>query len=183
MHLHGLIVRHLVMASLLFVFFLLPRSSYGELDSASYALTRGVSARIATLPPPSIGTRETYFLNIRDRDVITSPFRVIFGATGVGIAPAGVDEANTGHHHLLIDTALPLDLSKPIPFSDKYVHFGNGQTEAILNLAPGYHTLQLLFADHAHKPLFKTESGSEIVLYSRKITVLVEAPQPKSPSH
>ena len=133
-----------------------------------------MSARIATLPP-EIGSREVYFVNLKDKDVVRSPFRVVFGATGVGIAPAGVVKPDTGHHHLLIDTGLPLDLKKPIPFAEnKYVHFGGGQTEAVLELGPGQHTLQLLFADHDHKPVFKTKSGSEIVLYSRKLTITVE---------
>jgi hypothetical protein len=57
----------------------------------------------------------------------------------------------SGHHHLLINTSLPLDIAKPLAFSEKYVHFGKGQMETVLNLAPGIHKLRLLLADYEHK--------------------------------
>jgi len=133
----------------------------------------GKSARIPTLPTEP-GKMETYFVNIKDGDVVRSPFRVIFGLIGLGVAPAEIAKPRTGHHHLLIDTPLPLDLTKPIPFSDKYRHYGGGQTETVLELPPGKHTLQLVFADKDHRPLFKLENGSEVVVHSRKITITVE---------
>ncbi len=71
----------------------------------------------------------------------------------MGVAPAGVQIENTGHHHLFIDTELPSDLTKPIPaVPDKIVHFGKGQTETTLTLTPGKHTLQLLLGDSTHTP-------------------------------
>jgi hypothetical protein len=86
-----------------------------------------------------------------DGEAVTSPVRVVFGLAGAGVAPAGVVKADTGHHHLLIDTpAPPLDL--PIPADAVHVHFGGGQTETTVMLAPGRHTLQLLFADELHVP-------------------------------
>lgn len=137
------------------------------------------SARITTLPTEP-GKLETYFINIKNGDVVASPFRVIFGVTGFGIAPAGVNKEDTGHHHLLVDSTLPADLSKPIPFSEKYAHFGKGQTETVLDLPPGKHTLQLLFADHEHKPMFKTKWGNMVVVHSRKIEITVIDPAAKS---
>jgi hypothetical protein len=77
--------------------------------------------------------------------------RVVFGLSGAGVAPAGIAKADTGHHHLLIDTpAPPLDL--PVPADAAHVHFGGGQTETTVALAPGRHTLQLLLADELHVP-------------------------------
>jgi Domain of unknown function (DUF4399) len=67
------------------------------------------------------------------------------------VAPAGIDKPNTGHHHLLIDTKLP-PLDDPIPNDFNHLHFGAGQTEAIVTLAPGRHTLQLLLGDENHVP-------------------------------
>ena len=64
----------------------------------------------------------------------------------MGVAPAGIDKANTGHHHLLIDTKLP-SLDEPIPNDFNHLHFGAGQTEAIVNLPLGTHTLQLVLGD------------------------------------
>ena len=59
-----------------------------------------------------------------DGEVVKSPFKVWFGLRNMGVAPAGVDKPNTGHHHLLIDVELP----------------------------PGRHTLQLLMGDKDHLP-------------------------------
>jgi len=69
----------------------------------------------------------------------------------MGVAPAGIDKPNTGHHHLLIDTKIP-PLDEPIPNDFNHLHFGAGQTEAIVTLSPGRHTLQLLLGDENHVP-------------------------------
>lgn len=96
---------------------------------------------------------EVYFVNVRDGDTVTSPFTVVFGARGVGIAPAGVEHPATGHHHLLIDVNVDEALlSQSLPSDDNHRHFGGGQTEFTLDLAPGEHTLQLLMGDHNHVP-------------------------------
>ena len=70
---------------------------------------------------------------------------------GMGVAPAGVDVHNTGHHHIVIDAQTP-DLDKPIPADDHHVHFGGGQTEVTLELSSGPHTLQLVLGDRNHVP-------------------------------
>jgi hypothetical protein len=92
-----------------------------------------------------------YFVNLKNGDVVTSPVLVQFGLRGLGVAPAGVDKENTGHHHLLIDVA-EVDVNNALPMSDTIRHFGGGQTEARVELKPGTHTLQLLLADHNHIP-------------------------------
>ena len=92
-----------------------------------------------------------YFIEPTDGSTVSSPFRVLFGLHGMGVAPAGANHANTGHHHLLID-APDVHLDMPLPKSDQVRHFGGGQTETMLELAPGAHTLQLLLADYAHIP-------------------------------
>lgn len=91
------------------------------------------------------------FLNPRDGQVVTSPVKVVFGLEGMTVAPAGDPTPNSGHHHLLIDVAAP-DLGQPIPKDAQHVHFGQGQTEAEITLAPGQHTLQLLLGDTNHVP-------------------------------
>ena len=83
---------------------------------------------------------------------VKSPVTVVFGLRAPwGVAPAGIQIEGTGHHHLLVDAPLP-DVSKPIPKDDQHIHFGKGQTETVLKLAPGKHTLQLLLGDFAHVP-------------------------------
>jgi hypothetical protein len=75
----------------------------------------------------------------------------VFGLTGMGVAPAGTQKENTGHHHLLIDGPA-IDTAKPLPATDQVKHFGNGQTEATVELKPGKHTLQLVLGDWKHQP-------------------------------
>ncbi|MDB5822334.1 MAG: hypothetical protein JWR21_1038 [Herminiimonas sp.] len=79
------------------------------------------------------------------------PFRVWFGMRNMGVAPKGVKFPNTGHHHLLIDTDLP-DMNKEIPSDRNHLHFGAGETETMVELPPGKHTLQLLMGDDKHVP-------------------------------
>jgi ABC-type amino acid transport substrate-binding protein len=83
---------------------------------------------------------------------VKSPVTIVFGLKGMGIAPAGIKMDNTGHHHLLINTEVPADLSTPLPATEQIVHFGKGQTEVTLNLKPGKYTVQLLLGDYLHIP-------------------------------
>jgi hypothetical protein len=94
------------------------------------------------------------------------PFRVWFGLRNMGVAPKGAPKPNTGHHHLLINTDLP-PLDQEIPSDRNHIHFGAGQTETMIELPPGTHTLQLLMGDHNHMP-------HNPPVYSRKITVYVK---------
>ena len=100
---------------------------------------------------PSVEGASLYIVSPAHGEVVSSPVKVVFGLSGMGVAPAGTDRAKTGHHHLLIDTGLP-DLTRPIPADDKHRHFGGGQTEVVIELAAGEHSLQLLLADFAHTP-------------------------------
>ena len=111
----------------------------------------GVAAAADLPRSPAPKDVELYFISPKDGETVTSPVTVRFGLRGMGIAPAGVAMENTGHHHLLIDTdPPPSDL--PVPADARHVHFGKGQTEAQVTLAPGRHKLQLLLADHLHIP-------------------------------
>lgn len=93
------------------------------------------------------------------------PFRVWFGLRHMGVAPKGVAFNNTGHHHLLIDTELPA-AGEAIPSNRNYLHFGAGETETMLELPPGKHTLQLLMGDENHVPHVPP-------VHSKKITITV----------
>jgi hypothetical protein len=126
--------------------------------NVTWGLTLALAATLLSLAPASAQTPSppgatVYIINLKDGDTVTSPFKVQFGLTGMGIAPAGVEKPNTGHHHLLIDTTLtPDQLKAPIPSDPQHMHFGGGQTEAMITLPPGQHTLQLVLGDWSHVP-------------------------------
>ncbi|MGY8844995.1 MAG: DUF4399 domain-containing protein [Gammaproteobacteria bacterium] len=107
-----------------------------------------------------------YFINLQNDDKTPTTFVVQFGLKGLGIAPAGIQIPSTGHHHLLIDYPTLPNLKNPLGANDNIKHYGKGQTEAVLTLSPGKHTLQLVLGDHEHVPL------SPPVL-SEKITIEV----------
>ena len=113
---------------------------------------------------------KAYIVSPKSGAKVKSPVTVVFGLKGLGVAPAGVKFANTGHFHLLVDQALPADLSLPLPADDHTLHYGKGQTEATLDatkLPPGKHTLQLVMGDGSHVP-------HSPALVSKKITITVE---------
>jgi len=110
---------------------------------------------------------EVYIISPTDGSTVAQTFTVKFGVRGMNIAPSGIDAENTGHHHLLIDTSVLPDMTKPLQTTDKIRHFGGGQTETTVTLSPGIHTLQLLLGNYMHVP-------HDQPLMSDKITVLVE---------
>lgn len=105
------------------------------------------------VPPPDLQPT-AHFTNLKDGDVVQSPFVVKFGLALRGLVPAGATVGNAGHHHLLVNRPLPLDFKKPLPFTDQYIHFGKGQMETALDLPAGTYTLNLLLADQGHIPYF-----------------------------
>ena len=152
----------------------------GAATGAVHAQDQPKGGPVASPPGAAV-----YFIDIKDGATISTKPTIHFGLRGMGVAPAGSERANAGHHHLLIDTDLP-PLDQPIPNDFNHLHFGAGQTEAEVTLSPGEHTLQLLFADKDHIP-------HSPPLYSPKIRVRVveegaapaaaSAAPPPSPRH
>lgn len=113
---------------------------------------------IAGETPSEPGTT-VYFINLNDGDTVTGPVKVLFGLSGMGIAPAGIDAPKTGHHHIYLNRA-PFgegedgaeEADYGIPADENHIHFGGGQTETTLELPAGQHTLQLVFGDKDHIP-------------------------------
>ncbi len=118
--------------------------SLAALAAGSFAL-----AQIPKTPSPA--GAKVYFIQPRDGATVKSPVEVVMGLSGMGIAPAGIDSPDTGHHHVLIDVD-KLNPEVAVPADDKHRHFGRGQTETRLELAPGKHTLQLVLGDRNHVP-------------------------------
>jgi hypothetical protein len=97
---------------------------------------------------------KVFFVEPKNGAEISGPVKVVMGVQGIEIAPAGTEKPNTGHHHILIDTDVPTGemALAPLPADDHIKHFGKGQTETTLALAPGKHTLQLVVGDGRRCP-------------------------------
>ena len=136
--------------------------------ATGFLLLAAGSALAGETPAPAGAA--VYFITPQNGETVSSPVTVRFGLKGMGVAPAGVeDKPNTGHHHLLIDTATPAGdaLNEPLPADDHHKHFGGGQTEVTIDLTPGSHTLQLVLGDWSHIP-------HNPPVMSEKITVTVK---------
>ncbi|WP_284420371.1 MULTISPECIES: DUF4399 domain-containing protein [unclassified Bradyrhizobium] len=107
-----------------------------------------------------------YFISPSDGDTVKSPFWCRFGLRNMGVTHAGDSFSNTGHHHLLIDSDEPISPGEPIPQDRKHQHYGGGETEALIELPPGKHTLQLVMGDGMH-------FNFDPPLVSKKITITV----------
>jgi Domain of unknown function (DUF4399) len=162
------------------------RLRHGALTVATLAALIGpASAEEPTAPPattPPAATAQSdssqskapegaysYFVNLKNGDTVTSPFKVVFGLSpNMGVAPSGVEKPNVGHHHLLIDKTLTAEeMTQPITVDEQHIHFGKGQTEAMVTLPPGKHTLQLELGDWTHIP-FKPPVQSEVITITVK---------------
>jgi hypothetical protein len=131
------------------------RKPLQTLAAAAFLSLTGPSmtgAALAESPWPS--TARVYFIEPVNGAVVTGKVTVKFGLSGLGVAPAGVEKPTTGHHHLLVDTDAPTGakLDQPLPVDAHVKHFGGGQTETVLDLPPGRHTLQLMIGDASHIP-------------------------------
>ena len=124
--------------------------------AALFLLSPGPLQAGETPSPPGA---KVYFIDLADGDTVESPLTIRFGLAGMGVAPAGVDFENTGHHHLLVDRE-PIgegpegaeEFDYAMPADEHLIHFGGGQTETVLELPPGDHTLQLVLGDMNHIP-------------------------------
>lgn len=114
----------------------------------------------------AVASAEVFIISPKNGEKVSSPVEVIFGLKGMGIAPAGVNFPNSGHHHLLINLNELPDLKSGIPADANHLHFGKGQTQALIELDPGEHTLQLLLGDWMHVP-------HEVPVVSEKVKIFV----------
>jgi len=141
---------------------------------AATALTIAALPALAQERTPANPDARVYFATLEDGATVSGPVTVVFGLSGMGVAPAGVEREMTGHHHLLLNRVPYGDLETDTEFFDfgipgdaNHIHFGGGQTETVLELGPGTHTLQLLLGDVDHIP-------HDPVIVSEQITIVVE---------
>jgi hypothetical protein len=144
-----------------------PETNMRALTSLLLLLTVAI-AHAGPLPlTPAPAGAKVYFISPDADATVASPVTVRFGLSGIGVAPAGVVKENTGHHHLLVDVAELPAMDQPLPKDATHLHFGGGQTEATIELAPGKHTLQLVLGDTNHIP-------HDPPIVSEKITIEVK---------
>lgn len=124
-----------------------------------------VAPPLAAAEPAPPGAKAYIIWPKNGQTIPGGKFWLRMGLKGAGVAPAGVRKPGTGHHHLLID-ADPPPPGEPIPNNRNHLHFGNGQTETVLELPPGRHTLQLLLGDKEHVPFAPP-------VVSKRITITV----------
>ena len=140
---------------------------------ARSALLLGVLALLPTAAvPQGLSTPKDAYLYIispKDGATMSGPFWCVFGLRGMGITHAGEQFPSSGHHHLLIDVDDPLNPSEQIPQDKKHLHYASGQTQALIQLSPGQHTLQLVLGDARHFPFNPP-------LMSKKISITVKEP-------
>ena len=141
----------------------------GYIAAFGLSVVMGNAAVAETVQPHWPSGAKVFFVEPKNGAVISGPVKVVMGVKGIDIAPAGTEKPKTGHHHILIDTAAPTGEKAlaPLPADDNIKHFGKGQTETTLTLAPGKHTLQLLVGDGNHIPY-------DPALASEKITITVK---------
>lgn len=101
---------------------------------------------------PAPQAAKVYFISPKNGDTVRSPVKIVMGLSGMGVAPAGTDAPDTGHHHILVDASKLPAFDAPMPVDSTYRHFGKGHTETTLELPPGKHTLQLVLGDKNHIP-------------------------------
>lgn len=123
-----------------------------------------ILSTVAFARTPSPKSARVYIISPSSGESVSGMVTVKFGLQGMGVAPAGVDKKNTGHHHLLIDLKGLPALDKPIPSDKNHKHFGKGQTETTLKLAPGKHSLQLILGDKSHVPFDPPVISEKIVI-------------------
>jgi hypothetical protein len=126
----------------------------------------GAPAADASGRSPSPPGAKVWIIEPKDGATVKNPITVKFGVEGIKLVPAGTDEPDGGHHHLLIDTKIE-DYNAPIPADAQHIHYGKAQTEGTIELSPGKHTLQDVFADKNHIP-------HEPPVQSDVITITVE---------
>ena len=151
---------------------LLASAAFASPAKAQLTPSKALDGELLTHPwvvPPPNREAEAYFTNLKDGDRVTSPFVVRFGLSMRGLVPAGSSAGRAGHHHLLVNQSLPLDFTKPLPFTEQYIHFGKGQMETVLNLKPGSYQLHLLLADKGHIPYFVYSKPMHITVMQQSV--------------
>ncbi len=144
-----------------------PHTATVTTDSSEATQTAPSTAVDSSLISTSPDGADVFIMEPGDGATVSSPVTVKFGITNMTVAKAGDNQANSGHHHLLINLETLPPMDAPLPATDQIIHFGGAQTETVIELEPGQHSLQLLLGNYLHIPHDKP-------VLSKKITINVE---------
>jgi pyrimidine-specific ribonucleoside hydrolase len=89
------------------------------------------------------------FASPADGDHIAGSIAIQMAADGVTIEPAGEVHPDAGHFHVMVDTEC-VEAGAAIPKDGGHRHFGKGQSDSVLSLPAGEHTLCLQVGDGTH---------------------------------
>lgn len=112
--------------------------------------TMSMSSSVPGMPAIPEGAK-VYFKNLKAGASISSPFKVEMGVDNMKVDTTGPVVAGSGHFHIFVDAEDSLASGTVVPKDSTHLHYGKGQTEAELTLAPGKHKLTLQFADGIHR--------------------------------
>ena len=132
------------------------KNETAKTDSMAKAVTADTShasmnmATTSSLPKVPANAK-VFFKNLKNGETVTSPVKVVMGASGIAVDSAGAVKPNSGHFHIIIDGADSIPSGEVIAKDSTHIHYGNAQEEATLNLPAGKHKLTLQFADGAHR--------------------------------
>ena len=140
---HSLLTRIALSLSCLFAFSACPAEK--KADQNDNTQTKTHTDTHTEVP----ANKSVSFLSPANNDKIKSPVKVIMQAQGMKVEASGEIIPDSGHHHLIVDGE-GIPKGQAVPKDATHIHFGKGQTETELELAPGKHTLTLQFANGAH---------------------------------
>jgi len=80
---------------------------------------------------------------------VARTFKVKMTVHGMRVRKAGQAVEGTGHFHIVVDGGC-VKQGEVVAKDAAHLHYGKGQTETELTLAPGRHALTLQFADGHH---------------------------------
>ena len=132
-------------------------------DDTPAAEVKAETPSTPELPSLADGAKVS-FISPKDGETVTTPVTIEFGLEGAEIRPAGENHPNSGHHHLIIN-GTSIQQGVVVPADEQHIHYGKGQTQATVPLAPGEYTLTMQFANFLHQSY--GEAGSTSI----KITV------------
>jgi len=121
-----------------------PLSSIAEGLSAAFKSdkTPAFGEMLTTLFNNSSGDQKAGMVNHLLSSVSPDILKQVLSGTGLAGLAGMLGAGNT--------QLTPEQLKQPIPVDAEHRHFGGGQTEVVLTLPPGQHTLQLVLADGSH---------------------------------